>query len=37
MEVDGAKWYELHYQPKKMEVDGATLDAQFSFVNFHVK
>jgi hypothetical protein len=34
---DFAKQYELHYQPKKMEVDRATLDAQFDCVNFHAK
>jgi hypothetical protein len=30
-----AKRYELHYQPKKMEADGAILDTQFSYLNFH--
>jgi hypothetical protein len=30
-----AKRYELHYQLKKMEADGAILDAQFSYLNFH--
>jgi hypothetical protein len=29
------KRYELHYQLKKVEVDGAVLNAQFGCVNFH--
>jgi hypothetical protein len=32
-----AKRYELHYQPKKMEVGEAVLDAQFGCLNFHAK
>jgi hypothetical protein len=32
-----AKRYEPQYQSKKMEVDGAVLDAQFGCLNFHVK
>jgi hypothetical protein len=31
------KRYELHYQPKKMKIDMAVLDAQFGRLNFHVK
>jgi hypothetical protein len=27
----------MHYQPKKMEVDGAVVQAQFGCINFHVK
>jgi hypothetical protein len=32
-----AKSYELHYQPKKVEVDRATLFQQFGYMNFHAK
>jgi hypothetical protein len=32
-----AKRYELHYQPKKMNVDGAEVLAQYGCINFHVK
>jgi hypothetical protein len=28
---------ELHYHPKKMEIDGAVLDAQFGCLDFHTK
>jgi hypothetical protein len=31
------KRYDLHYQPKKMEVDVAILNAQFGCLNFHAK
>jgi hypothetical protein len=29
------KCYELHYQPKKMEVDGGEMFQQFGYLNFH--
>jgi hypothetical protein len=32
-----AKRYELHYQLKKMEVDGAVVEAQFGCLSFHAK
>jgi hypothetical protein len=32
-----AKWYELHYQPKKIEIDEGTLFVQYSCLNFHAK
>jgi hypothetical protein len=36
--TDGfTKRYELHYQPKKMKIDEAILDAQFGCLNFHAK
>jgi hypothetical protein len=36
--TDGfAKRYELHYQPKKIDFDGAIVQAQFRCINFHVK
>jgi hypothetical protein len=36
--VDGfTKRYELHYQSKKMDVDGAIMQAQFGCINIHVK
>jgi hypothetical protein len=31
------KRYELHYQPRKMEVDGAEVQDQFGCLNFHAK
>jgi hypothetical protein len=31
------KRYELHYQPKKIEVDGDVVEAQFGCLNFHAK
>jgi hypothetical protein len=31
------KRYELHYQLKKMDVDGAVVQVQFGCVNFHLK
>jgi hypothetical protein len=31
------KLYELHYQPKKMEVDGGEKFQQFGCLNFHVR
>jgi hypothetical protein len=31
------KRYELHYQPKRMEIDGAIVHAQFGCLNFHAK
>jgi hypothetical protein len=34
---DFTKRYELHYQPKKVEVDGGVMFQQFGCVNFHVK
>jgi hypothetical protein len=37
-ESDGfTKRCELHYHPKKMEIDGAVLDAQFGYLDFHTK
>jgi hypothetical protein len=36
--IDGfAKRYELHYQPKKMDVDGIENFYQFGVVNFHAR
>jgi hypothetical protein len=36
--TDGfAKWYEVHYQPKKMSVDRADVLAQYGCINFHAK
>jgi hypothetical protein len=36
--ADGfAKRYELHYQPQKMEVGGADVQAQYGCINFHAK
>jgi hypothetical protein len=36
--ADGfAKRWELHYQPKKMSVDGAEVLAHYGCINFHVK
>jgi hypothetical protein len=36
--ADGfVKRYELHYQPKKMAVDGAEVLAQYECINFHAK
>jgi hypothetical protein len=32
-----AKRYELHYQPRKMDVDGAEVYGQYGCINFHVK
>jgi hypothetical protein len=32
-----AKRYGLHYQPKKIKVDGAFVEAQFGCLNFHAK
>jgi hypothetical protein len=32
-----AKRYELHYQPKKMDVNGAEVQAQYRCINFHAK
>jgi hypothetical protein len=31
------KRYKLHYQPKRMEVDGNTVYTQFGSLNFHAK
>jgi hypothetical protein len=31
------KRYELHYQPRKMEVDGAEVQGQYECLNFHAK
>jgi hypothetical protein len=31
------KSYELHYQPKKVDVDGAVQTTQFGCMNFHTK
>jgi hypothetical protein len=36
--ADGfAKRYELHYQLKRMDVDGAVVQAQYGCINFHAK
>jgi hypothetical protein len=36
--VDGfAKRYELHYQPRKIDVGGAEMQGQFGCINFHAK
>jgi hypothetical protein len=36
--ADGfVKRYELHYQPKKVKIGEAVLDAQFGCLNFHAK
>jgi hypothetical protein len=36
--ADGStKRYELHYQPKKMSVDGAEVLTQYGCINFHAK
>jgi hypothetical protein len=36
--ADGfAKRYELHYQLKRMDVDGAIVQAQYGCINFHAK
>jgi hypothetical protein len=36
--IDGfVKRYELHYQLKKMTVDGAEVLAQYGCINFHAK
>jgi hypothetical protein len=32
-----AKRYELHYQPRKIEVDGVEVQGQYGCLNFHVK
>jgi hypothetical protein len=32
-----AKRYELQYQPKKIDVDEAAMQAQFGCINFHEK
>jgi hypothetical protein len=32
-----AKRYELHYQPKKMNVDKADMQVQYGCINFHTK
>jgi hypothetical protein len=34
---DFAKRYELHYQPKKVEVDGGEKFQQFGCLNFHAR
>jgi hypothetical protein len=31
------KMYELHYQPRKIEVDGVEVQGQYKWLNFHVK
>jgi hypothetical protein len=31
------KRYELHYQPRKMDVDGAEVQGQYGCINFHAK
>jgi hypothetical protein len=31
------KRYELHYQPRKIEVDGVEVQGQYKWLNFHVK
>jgi hypothetical protein len=31
------KRYELHYQSKKMEIDGGVMEVQFGCLNFHAK
>jgi hypothetical protein len=34
--TDGfVKFYELHYQPKKLEIDGGEKFQQFGCLNFH--
>jgi hypothetical protein len=36
--TDGfAKRYDLHYKPKRLEIDGAIVQAQLSRLNFHAK
>jgi hypothetical protein len=32
-----AKHYELHYQPKKVEIDRGEMFQQFGYVNFHAR
>jgi hypothetical protein len=32
-----AKRYEFHYQPKKINVDGADVQVQYGCINFHAK
>jgi hypothetical protein len=36
--ADGfTKRYEIHYQSKKMTIDGAEVQAQYGCINFHTK
>jgi hypothetical protein len=31
------KWYELHYQPKKVDIPEGEMFAQYGYLNFHAK
>jgi hypothetical protein len=35
--TEGTKRYELHYQPRKVDIDGVEMLGQYGYINFHTK